>query len=81
MEFADYFKKFTGIKTLDIASRYDYHLCICSLNGGEPYYAMIEFSRFGWVVDDEDMEILAYCEFMPEPVEIIERFPVDKNDS
>jgi hypothetical protein len=67
----DHFKKFTGDKELDHASRYDYHLCICRTEDGQPYYAMIEYSRFGWVIEDEDMEILAYYDLELSPEEAL----------
>ncbi len=42
---------------------YDYHLCICKREDDEPYFAMREFTSFGgWVVEEEEEDVLAFAE-------------------
>lgn len=73
MVLTEQFQKFTGKKDLDYASRYDYHLCICKEGDGKPYYSMVEYSRFGWIVEDDEIEILAYCDLMLSPEDVLKQ--------
>lgn len=76
MIFSEEFEKFTGNKGKDTAGRFDYHLCICQRGNETPYYAMVEYSRFGWVIEEEDVEILAFCELGMDPEDVLKELGI-----
>lgn len=82
MIFAEEFEKFTDdANEKNIAHRLDYHLCICQSGNEEPYYAMVEYSRFGWVIQEEDVEILAYCELALDPTDVLSELGIKQKTS
>ncbi len=53
---------------------YGHHLCILKEPSGSLYYKLLEFSIFGWVIDDEEdenVDIVAYMELFRNPKEAV----------